>query len=112
MAAMDAIWAHRPNVFCNHPGWAPLASRKDVMASWRGILGEGRPIPISCRLPRASTFGEAGLVCCFEQLGNQYLVATNIFLRENGHWRMVHHHAGPLARVPAELAAAEPPSKH
>jgi hypothetical protein len=112
MAAMDAIWANRPNVFCNHPGWAPLTSRDEVMASWRDILGEGRPIPISCRLPRASPFGETGLVCCFEQFGNQYLVATNLFLRENGLWRMVHHHAGPLARVPEDLAVAEQPSKH
>jgi hypothetical protein len=112
MAAMEAIWAMQPNVFCSHPGWPPLTSRDEVMASWRDILAEGKPIPVGCRLPRASPFGDVGLVCCFEQFGNQFLVATNLFLRGGGQWRMIHHHAGPLSRIPKELASAERPSRH
>ncbi|MFL5400830.1 MAG: nuclear transport factor 2 family protein [Myxococcales bacterium] len=27
------------------------------------------------------------------------LVATNLFVREDGTFRMVHHHAGPLTRM-------------
>lgn len=112
MAAMEAIWADQPNVFCTHPGRPPLTSRDEVMASWRDILTEGKPIPVGCRLPRATPFGDAGLVCCFEKFGSQYLVATNLFLRAGRQWRIVHHHAGPLAHVPEALAAAERPSRH
>jgi hypothetical protein len=28
------------------------------------------------------------------------LVATNVFVREHGQWRLVHHHASALARIP------------
>ncbi len=46
---------------------------------------------------------------CYEVLGPNVLVATNVFLREDGAWRMVHHHAGPCAAPPPELA--EEPSE-
>ncbi len=35
-----------------------------------------------------------------EAAGSGVLIATNIFVRENGAWKMVHHQAGPTAGVP------------
>jgi len=38
-------------------------------------------------------------VTCGESVGNSLLAATNLFVRENGGWRLVHHHASPVARA-------------
>ncbi|WP_276603288.1 nuclear transport factor 2 family protein [Nannocystis pusilla] len=39
-----------------------------------------------------------GYVICAQTIGDTELVATNIFVREDGEWKMVHHHAGPVVR--------------
>ena len=113
LQAMEAVWADQPTVFCCHPGWPPITSRAEVMASWRDILADAGPIPVVCTAPRVHLFGEVGLVCCYERFANQHLVATNLFVRSDGQWRMIHHHAGPLARVPeVAVAARDEPSRH
>jgi hypothetical protein len=77
------------------------------MASWHEILGSAGPIPVRAVAPKATILGDIGLVCCYERFGSQHLVASNLFIRAAGRWRMIHHHAGPLARVPDE-AKVEP----
>jgi hypothetical protein len=110
LGAMDAVWAEQPNVFCVHPGWPAITNRAEVMASWREILNQGQRIPVRCVAPKASSFGEVGLVCCYERFGNQHLIASNLFIRADGVWRMIHHHAGPLARVPDEAKVEDQPA--
>ena len=40
---------------------------------------------------------------CFEEISGSFLIATNIFVREGGRWKMVHHQAGPTnATAPAD----------
>lgn len=90
--AMDAVWARDAEVACIHPGAVPLSGREAVMDSWREILGG--PPPIHCVRPRAHQLGDAAFVTCGERVPGGVLVATNMFVRENGAWRMVHHHAG------------------
>lgn len=107
-AAMDELWARRTPVACVHPGWQALMGREAVMESWRGILSNPEAPSLDCRAPRARVIGELGFVVCYEVLGPNVLVATNLFLREDGAWRMVHHHAGPCGVPPAELAEAPP----
>lgn len=95
--AMESLWAHRAPVACVHPGWQPLAGRDAVMASWRGILrGPGVP-DIICTEATCHIVGESAFVVCIEQLDAGALVATNVFIREDDAWRLVHHHAGPIA---------------
>lgn len=110
LTTMDAVWADQPAVFCIHPGWAPITSRAEVMASWQEILKNAAPIPVSCVAPKVTVFGDVGLVCCYERFGNQHLVASNLFIRADGRWRMIHHHAGPLARVPDEAKVEDQPA--
>lgn len=97
LRAMDALWARRAPVACVHPGWEALVGREAVMRSWRGILAGGAP-PLRCEGARAMVLGEAAYVLCVERIGAAALVATNVFVREDGAWRLVHHQAGPLAR--------------
>jgi ketosteroid isomerase-like protein len=98
-AAMDAIWAE-DDVGCVHPGWPPLKGRKAVMASWRNILGNPASPEVAPRDPVILMHGVTAIVICLEIIGDrsggrpQALSATNIFVKEKGGWKIVHHHAG------------------
>jgi ketosteroid isomerase-like protein len=104
--AMEALWAHRSPVACIHPGWAALLGRERVMSSWREIMASGAP-PIRCAAPRVQVLGDVAYVLCDEIVGGGRLVATNIFVREDGQWLLVHHHAGPVAASEDERAESD-----
>jgi len=108
MAAMRRIWSAQSTVTCIHPGWAPLIGREAVMQSWEGILGAPQAPQIECLSPQASVAGNAAYVICYERLSSGILAATNVFVREPGGWRLVHHHAGPT-QAPQEETASVPP---
>jgi ketosteroid isomerase-like protein len=96
-AAMDELWARQAEVACLHPGWNPLVGREAVVQSWRGILlGGGAPASIRCQQAEAHVTGDAAWVICFEVIPGAALAATNLFVRESGRWRMVHHHSSPV----------------
>lgn len=100
VAALEALWSHRADVSCIHPGWGPLVGRDAVMESWRDIVTGRQPPKITCHGARAAVLGSVAYVICFERVGEGTLIATNIFSREDGAWKMVHHQAGacpPLA---------------
>jgi len=95
--AMERLWALHAPVACVHPGWHALDGRSAVMASWRGILrGPGAPT-ITCADATVHLVGETAFVLCTEQLPGGVLIATNVFVREEDAWKLVHHHAGPVA---------------
>ncbi len=108
VTAMEALWARRAPISCVHPGWQALMTREAVMESWDNILSNPKAPEVDCRGARAHLLGEMGVVLCYEIIGRSVLTATNIFLREDGAWRMVHHHAGPCGVPPAELAEERP----
>ncbi len=41
--------------------------------------------------------GEMAMVACREFVAGTPVVATNLFVLEDGHWRMAHHHGSPVA---------------
>jgi ketosteroid isomerase-like protein len=95
--AMRAIWATECDVVCLHPGAAPIFGREAVLQSWVDILGAPvRPV-IQCVDARAIVLGQSGMVVCREVLRGGHLAATNIFVKESGVWRIVHHQAGPVS---------------
>ncbi len=96
-AAMDALWAREAQVLCLHPGWEAVHGREAVMESWRAILtDDGERFPIQCHDERAFLYGDVAIVLCEEQLPGGTLAATNIFIREAGTWRMIHHQASAI----------------
>lgn len=95
LAAMEHVWAQRAPVACVHPGWPPLIGRDQVMASWRAIMTGGAPA-IRCTDARVLMLGDVAQVVCEEHVGGERVIATNVFVREDGRWAMVHHHGSHL----------------
>jgi ketosteroid isomerase-like protein len=102
LAAMDALWAQRAPVACLHPGWTALKDRGAIIESWAGILSNPGVPRISCFDEHAFLYGDVALVLCEEELEGGTLAASNLFVREDGLWRIAHHQAGQIVRRQAE----------
>jgi ketosteroid isomerase-like protein len=98
LAAMDALWARQTRVACLHPGWNALKDRDTIMESWAGILSNPEAPRIACFDEEVFLYGDAALVLCEEELEGGTLAASNLFVREEGKWRIAHHHAGQIIR--------------
>lgn len=94
--AMEVLWATKSTAATTHP-WRPaLVGRQDVMDSWRAILVNPPSIRFSeVVVTRLDGFA---LVTCLEEAGD-VLSATNVFVLEEGEWKICHHHAGPVAPI-------------
>lgn len=98
IAAMEALWARRGPVACLHPGWTALTERQAIISSWTSILSHPGAPRIACFDERVLLFGDTALVLCEEELDGGTLAASNFFIREDGAWRLAHHHAGQIVR--------------
>lgn len=94
--AMDRLWARKVTVLCTHPGWIPVAGRGAVMASWHGILSNPDSPRVMCHDDAAYLYGDLAVVQCEEELSGGHLAATNVFIKEDGAWRLMHHHSSPI----------------
>lgn len=97
---MTDIWSGRQDITCIHPGHRAGHGRTEVLSGWFDILQQ--PPGISFADPVAYLHGDTGIVLCTERIGPHALAATNIFCREAGRWRMVHHQASAIQAPPAE----------
>lgn len=105
--AMDVVWAKKAKVSVIHPGWNAIFGREEVMTSWRRIIESGGAPNISSVQPVVLFRDNSAVVLCYEKADGSYLTATNIFVLEDGAWRMIHHHAGP-APAAHELFKGDP----
>jgi ketosteroid isomerase-like protein len=98
-AAMLELWARSAPVACIHPGAPVLVGREAVLQSWRQILRAEQAFSLRCDSATVQLLGSVALVLCYEggEAEPAHLAATNVFVLEDGAWRMVHHHAGPLS---------------
>ncbi len=101
--AMEALWATTAPVLCVHPGAPALHGRAAVMRSWQEILED--PPALVHSSPRASLVRGLGFVTCLEHVEQGTLAASNVFVWEDGRWKLVHHHSGALAGLDPEAEA-------
>ncbi len=97
--AMAALWAREHAVACTHPGWEVLHGRQAVVSSFRAILAAPDAPHVRASDERAFVMGDAAFVTCTEHVSGVELSATNVFVRESGAWKMVHHHASAAPRA-------------
>lgn len=97
--SMSQLWAERAPTACVHPGMSAIVGRSAILGSWKQILRQAAGWTMSCRAARVHLLGDVAFVTCLEASGEQpaHLIATNVFVLEDQHWRMVHHQAGPLS---------------
>lgn len=97
--AMSQIWGSGEHVQCIHPAAECIAGRNDVMTSWKLILSSGRMnIQLEdVRIYATDTQGYVTLVEVVDAEDSQgRIIATNIFEKQQGFWKIVHHHGGPV----------------
>ena len=94
--SMEGLWSTTAPVLCIHPGWNALAGREAVIESWRAILANPEAPGVMVHDDRAFLYADLAIVQCEEELETGLLVATNMFIREGGAWKMIHHQASPL----------------
>jgi hypothetical protein len=89
--AMGDLWAKAPTISCIHPGWNYLLGRDAVIESWNNILTNYDGPSFTIEGAKANIFKGMAVVICYEVFKMATLVATNIFVWEEGVWRIMHH---------------------
>ena len=98
--AMESLWARNFPVSCIHPGWHHLMGREVVMESWQSLLNNADLPDMSYSNAVASIYGDTAVVICYETFPEALLVATNVFVREEANWKIVHHQSGGASEMP------------
>jgi ketosteroid isomerase-like protein len=101
VALMDEVWAHADYVKCVHPGWPLITGWEAVRESWRTIFENTAEMRFTLGDVDVQVAGALGWVTCTENILQSVrgrisvtsVLATNLFERGAGGWRMVHHHA-------------------
>jgi translation initiation factor 2A len=98
--AMRACWGKGDHVQCLHPGAACVGGDEDVARSWEIVFSgvpKGVGLEIQVEQTRVHASGDFGFVTCVEKArsddGYGVLACTNVFERQKGEWKIVHHHA-------------------
>jgi len=103
LAAMSELWHHDQATECVHPGWDRLRGWPAIRESWHRIFQNQGSLPIHISDPLVHWRGDMAWVTCYENISLRegpsvqisQTLATNIFERIEGRWRMVIHHASP-----------------
>ncbi|MGI5165544.1 nuclear transport factor 2 family protein [Spirillospora sp. CA-253888] len=108
---MAAVWADGPHaaaVSCVHPGWDMLRGREEVLRSWALIMANTTYIQFVLTDVETDVYGDHAVVTCKENvltadedtetgfLAAGSIVATKIFVRDGGEWRLLLHHGSPI----------------
>lgn len=103
--AMARVWDdEQPEALtCIHPGWPPLRGRSQVLRSWSALMATTEYIQFFLTDVTVAVEGDIAVVTCTENVlteggvdGAGAAIATNVFRRRAGGWRLQVHHAGPL----------------
>jgi len=101
---MDEVWAHDSWVRCVHPGWDMLTGWQQVRESWIMIFEGGQKMRASPSDVWVYISGDFAWVICTENItifnessfDSAQAAATNLFIRRDDRWLMVHHHASAI----------------
>jgi ketosteroid isomerase-like protein len=111
---MEAVW-DEGDVVCVHPGAETLRGRGTVLRSWAAVMVASEYMQFFLTDVKVDVTGDTAVVTCTENVltgveGDQTsfqagrAVATNVFRRRPGGWRLVVHHASPVLTGRREAA--------
>lgn len=106
LARMRTIWLDDPGIKCVHPGGELIVGQDRVMESWRLIFGNSQGVRFEVVDLQLEVLGDMAWTNNIERFHidvEQGVViseaaATNLFVRRDESWKMVLHHASPIAR--------------
>ncbi|MBI5431785.1 MAG: nuclear transport factor 2 family protein [Planctomycetes bacterium] len=109
LAAMRAVWLDDERIQCIHPGAEALIGPARVHAAWETIFRSTTWIRFELADVAVQVFGELAWVTVLERIHSKAddqspetlvaeALATNLFARKDGAWKLLLHHASPLAR--------------
>jgi ketosteroid isomerase-like protein len=109
--AMSDLWLHDHRVSCTHPGWVRLRGWNRVGASWAAIAGGPQRLQFILTDLRIDVLGDTGIVTVDENMVSEGFSSTaaavNLFIRTTDGWRMLAHHASPVAPGAPGVGAGE-----
>ena len=102
--AMELLWLREPWVRCVHPGSELIIGWDEIRNSWVEIFGNTRGMRLSISNLFIKVIGEVAWVECTENIATFFdqgftsgqAQATNLYLKTEQRWLMIHHHASPL----------------
>lgn len=104
MAAMEELWLKESWVRCVHPGSEILIGWPEIKRSWVSIFGNTHGMRVSISSLFIKIVGDLAWVECTENIATFFeqgftsgqAQATNLYLKVQDNWLMVHHHSSPL----------------
>jgi ketosteroid isomerase-like protein len=107
LPGMERLWFPAEWAECVHPGGVALRGWDAVRDGWAIMFTGDTPVMVAATDVRVHLVGDVAWVSCTERVAatveghieSSVAHATNIFVRHDGHWRMVVHHASPVPYV-------------
>jgi ketosteroid isomerase-like protein len=104
LEAMTGVWLHEEWVCCVHPGWPQVEGWEAVRASFEQIFEHTERLLITVSRTSVHQEQDMAWISCLEKISSSgpgridtsFAQATNLFVRRQGRWRMVQHHASHL----------------
>ena len=113
LALMMAVWAASDDIVCVHPQGPRLVGFEAVRESWIQIFASGAKLRVHATQHKRFDGQSVAVRAVLEQVSPagenapvSSVCATNVYELTPAGWRMVVHHASPLAEAPAQ--AEEP----
>ncbi len=108
---LGAVWVDGKlgaDASCVHPGWSPIRGRSAILRSYAAVMAGTSYIQFFLTDVAVSVHGDTAVVTCTENMLSAHpdmpettfaggrAVATNVFVRTTGGWRLLVHHASPV----------------
>jgi len=105
---LATIWDESDDIVCVHPGWPLVRGRSRVIRSWAVIMANTAYMQFFLTDVDATVDGDVAIVTCEHGLlarsdeadtgfgETARVVASNVFRRRGGEWRLWSHHASPV----------------
>jgi ketosteroid isomerase-like protein len=98
--AMSDLWEHSERAVCTHPGWSSLRGWAAIVASFTALFRNNQSLQFLLTEARGEVHGDTGWVTVDENLlgdqGGTTVAALNLFVRDEGRWRLVVHHGSAV----------------
>lgn len=107
LPSMERLWFPADWAECIHPGGVALRGWDEVRHSFGLLFTGGSTVMVAATDVQVRLVGDIAWVSCTEhiaastdgRIGRSVAHATNLFVRHDGDWRLVVHHASPVPFV-------------